>query len=100
MLVLTPAAIAVVTTLTNAPGRPDGTGLRISSDQAPPQESLAAEIVAQPGERDQVLDQSGARIFLDPGAASFLDDKVLDADVDERGGAHFTLDRQDDTPAL
>ena len=41
-----------------------------------------------------MLSGSGARVFLDPAAASTLDDKVLDADIDEQGAAHFVLGAQ------
>lgn len=94
MLVLTPAAVAVVNSLTTAPGRPEGAGLRISSDVSPPASGLHVEIADRPAERDEVVSETGSRIFLDPDAASYLADKVLDAEVDEDGGAHFTLGTQ------
>jgi hypothetical protein len=34
-------------------------------------------------------------VFLEPQAAAYLDDKVLDAQLDEQGTAHFTLGTQD-----
>jgi Fe-S cluster assembly iron-binding protein IscA len=52
---------------------------------------LQVELTPGPGERDLVLAESGARVFLDPHTTSFLDDKVLDAEVDDQGGAHFML---------
>ena len=91
MLVLTPTAVAVVNTLTALPGRPEGAGLRISSDTAPPEGGLQVEITPGPAEHDQVHTEAGVRVFLDPDAASYLDDKVLDATVDDQGGAHFML---------
>jgi Fe-S cluster assembly iron-binding protein IscA len=94
MLVLTPTAVAVVNDLTTAEGRPDGAGLRISSDTAPTQGGLQVEITSGPAERDQVLAESGARVFLDPDAASYLEDKVLDANIDDQGAARFTLAAQ------
>jgi Fe-S cluster assembly iron-binding protein IscA len=33
-------------------------------------------------EDDQVVDEHGAHVFLEPHAASYLDDKLLDADID------------------
>lgn len=94
MLVLTPTAVAVVNTLTTAEGRPDGTGLRISADTAPPEGGLQVEVTAGPADDDQVLAEAGVRVFLDPDAAVYLDDKVLDAKVDGQGGAQFTLGEQ------
>jgi iron-sulfur cluster assembly protein len=43
-----------------------------------------------PAEDDGVIEEAGARVFLDPGAASLLDDKVLDAEVAE-GQVAFTI---------
>jgi Fe-S cluster assembly iron-binding protein IscA len=37
-----------------------------------------------------VIEEQGARVFLDSGAASLLDDKVLDASV-EGNQVEFTL---------
>jgi Fe-S cluster assembly iron-binding protein IscA len=103
MLVLTPTAVAVVNTLTTGEGRPNGAGLRISSDTAPPEGGLQVDVTPGPAEHDQILAGSGARVFLDPHAASYLDDKVLDANIDDQGGAHFMLGAQnpnsDTTPA-
>jgi iron-sulfur cluster assembly protein len=94
MLVLTPTAVAVVNNLTTAVGRPEGAGLRISSDTAAPDGGLQVDITSGPAEHDQVLAETGARVFLDPHAASYLDNKVLDANVDDQGGARFMLGTQ------
>ena len=40
---------------------------------------------------DRVLEEDGARVFLEQNAAGTLDDKVLDAHVDEAGGVEFTV---------
>jgi Fe-S cluster assembly iron-binding protein IscA len=96
MLVLTEAAAEVVKSVTDTPGAPDGTGLRIS--QSVPQQGGSSELqlaaAAQPDTSDQVVETSGARVFLDPPAAAYLDDKVLDAEVDAEGKVHFTLGAQ------
>jgi hypothetical protein len=34
-------------------------------------------------------------VFLEPLAAIYLEDKVLDARVDEQGNAHFSVGMQD-----
>jgi Fe-S cluster assembly iron-binding protein IscA len=51
--------------------------------------------VAGPGDRDQVLTQGGARIFLEPEAAAYLTDKVLDGDMDDEGRVRLNLGQQD-----
>ncbi|MFO7193475.1 MULTISPECIES: hypothetical protein [Thermocrispum] len=93
MLVLTPTAVAVVNNLTSAVGE-EGAGLRISSHPDAPAPGLHVEIAAAPEADDQLVDSSGARVFLDPQAAMMLDDKVLDATVDEQGQASFVLGTQ------
>jgi iron-sulfur cluster assembly protein len=43
---------------------------------------------------DQVIEAAGAHVYLEPQAAAYLDDKVLDAEVDPEGKAHFSLGLQ------
>jgi iron-sulfur cluster assembly protein len=58
---------------------PDGSG------------TLQVSAAAGPGENDQVIDAAGAHLYLEPQAAAYLEDKVLDAQVDREGQAHFSL---------
>ncbi|SRR5258707_7340583 len=93
MLVMTVAAAEVVKSVTSTPQTPDETGLRIVSSASGPEDPGALQVTAAtgPGENDQVIEAAGARVFLEPQAAAYLDDKVLDAQVDEQGKAYFTL---------
>jgi Fe-S cluster assembly iron-binding protein IscA len=93
MLVLTEAAAEVVKSVTDTPQAPDGTGLRITRPAAEPggPSELQLAAAAEPGGEDQVVETSGARVFLDPPAAAYLEDKVLDAEVDTEGKVRFTL---------
>jgi Fe-S cluster assembly iron-binding protein IscA len=93
MLVLTEAAAEVVKSVTDTPTAPDGTGLRItqSADEPGTAGALQLAAAAEPGLGDQVVETAGARVFLDPQAATYLDDKVLDAEVDTQGKVRFTL---------
>jgi iron-sulfur cluster assembly protein len=43
-----------------------------------------------PAEDDEVIEEQGARVFLEPDAASLLGDKALDASVKENQVA-FTI---------
>ncbi len=97
MLVLTEAAAEVVKSATSTPQTPDGTSLRIVSSVSEPEDpgALRLTVAAGPGENDQVIEAAGARVFLEPQAAAYLDDKVLDAQLDEQGEAQFTLGTQD-----
>jgi Fe-S cluster assembly iron-binding protein IscA len=96
MLVLTEAAAEVVKSVTDTPQAPDGTGLRISQSAQEPGNANALELAAaaEPAINDQVVETSGARVFLDPQAAVYLSDKVLDAQVDAEGQVRFMLGTQ------
>ena len=93
MLVLTEAAAEVVKSVTDTPQAPDGTGLRITQSATEPgtRDGLELAAAAEPGADDQVVETAGARVFLDPRAAAYLDDKVLDAEVDTQGKVRFIL---------
>lgn len=90
MLTLTENASAIVNEITHQPGLADTAGLRITSDAGPePAFAISAAAEAQPG--DQVVEQSGATVYLDPSTADLLDDKILDAAVDPSGKVEFAL---------
>ena len=59
----------------------DAAGLRIASAAPGPDGpgELQVTTAPGPGENDQVIETGGARIYLEPQAAAFLDDKILDA---------------------
>jgi Fe-S cluster assembly iron-binding protein IscA len=96
MLVLTETAAEVVKALTAVPEAPEGSGLRIWSNAPQPQEPGVLEVspAAAPAEDDQVIEAAGAHVFVEPQAAVYLDDKVLDAQVDTEGRARFSLGMQ------
>lgn len=100
MLVLTEAAAEVVKSVTSNPQAPDGAGLRIASAIPEPRDPSALQLTAAsaPKEADQVVESAGARVFLEPQAAAYLSDKVLDAQFDEQGTAQFSLGRQQSKP--
>lgn len=90
MLTLTENASSVVKNIVEQTGSEQEAGLRISQDAA---DSPALHVMPteapQPG--DQVLEDGGARVFLEETAAVTLDDKILDAQVDESGGVEFSI---------
>ena len=88
MLTLTENASTVVKGI--ADQIPDATGLRITAgDTQPPSFDVAPATTAEPG--DAVVEEQGATVYLDSGAAQELDDKVLDASVDQEGRVEFAL---------
>ena len=89
MLTLTENASTIVKTLTDQSPEADA-GLRISSSNEQTT-AFAAAVTPQPEPADQVVESGGARLFLEPDAAAALDDKVLDAQVDEQGSVSFAI---------
>ncbi|MGX5697791.1 iron-sulfur cluster assembly accessory protein [Agromyces soli] len=90
MLTLTDTATAVVKEIVARAGEAEAGGLRIAP-AAPMSEDLAVTIVATPEAEDQVVEQQGARVFLAEPAALTLEDKTLDARVNEEGRVAFDL---------
>ncbi|HEX6517095.1 MAG TPA: Fe-S cluster assembly protein HesB [Nocardioidaceae bacterium] len=93
MLTLTENASTVVKTIVDQSGGAQEAGLRISQD-GPDSPALHVMPTEAPQPGDQVLDEDGARVFLEETAAVTLDDKVLDAQVDDNGGVQFTIANQ------
>jgi iron-sulfur cluster assembly protein len=95
MLVLTEAAAQVVKSVTAAL-KADAAGLRIASAVPEPVSPGALQVTTVPGpdENDQVINVGGARVYLEPQAAAFLEDKVLDGQLDAQGNAQSSLSVQ------
>jgi iron-sulfur cluster assembly protein len=93
MLTLTESAVTAIRNLTSQPELPDETGLRIMS-QSEGGPAFQVTLAESPVTGDQVIETEGARVFLEAGAAVALDDKALDAQVDDEGTVAFTLAEQ------
>lgn len=93
MLTLTDNATAIVTTLVSRQTGAADAGLRIHSTPAGPESEarLAAGVAEHPEPEDQVVELSSTRVFVDAPASAALDDKILDAGVDEAGAVSFTV---------
>jgi iron-sulfur cluster assembly protein len=91
-LTLTENASSVIRALSEKSELAEEAGLRIAgSDDDGQQTDLAVALVMTPRHQDQVIEQEGARVFLDPTAANLLEDKVLDATVDDDGKVRFLM---------
>lgn len=93
MLTLTENASTVVKSIVDQSSEDGEAGLRISQD-APDSPALHVMPTEAPQPGDQVLEDAGARVFLEETAAVTLEDKVLDAQVDDNGGVQFTIAQQ------
>jgi len=82
-LTLTENAVeAVKEIVASAPGDQDSSGMRIvASETAEGRASFELSIASVPGEDDEVIEEQGARVFLESGASDLLGDKSLDARV-------------------
>jgi Fe-S cluster assembly iron-binding protein IscA len=84
LLALTDSAVQAVKHIVASADEVDETGgLRMVAERAGTQANFQLSVVALPAEDDEVIDEQGARVFLEPEAASLLDDKVLDASVEQ-----------------
>ncbi|GAB3548154.1 Fe-S cluster assembly iron-binding protein IscA [Actinopolyspora lacussalsi] len=92
MLTISENAAEVIKLILVGGESPEGAGLRISSSEgeASP-ESLEAAVANAPEDSDQIVEQSGVRVFLDEQAATVLGDKTLDAERDDNGELGLTV---------
>lgn len=70
----------------------DDAGLRISAQPTETEGGAALQLALVPGpaESDVVLEAEGEQVFLGSEVAGFLDDKVLDARIEE-GSVNFAI---------
>jgi iron-sulfur cluster assembly protein len=88
VLALTDNATDAIEGILSALAIPDGAGVRIASESSdaavePDETDLSVTVAAAPAETDQVIDEQGARVFVDQPVADYLDDKLLDARIIE-----------------
>ncbi len=86
MLTLTPAAVDAVRSAISSEDAPPGAGLRITARAEGDEVEIDLALVEAPSDGDQVVEEGGARIYLDPAAADALAGIELDAHTH---GDHF-----------
>ena len=96
MLAISEDAAAAIRGIVESEGVPDGAGLRITREESTDSDGnartdLRLSVVAGPQEGDEVLEAE--RVFVDPGCADLLNDKLLDADY-VGDDVQFSLDIQ------
>lgn len=94
MLTLTETASNVVKAIIDQNPDVENAGLRINSEGTATNAELGVSVAEAPEASDQVLEQDGARVFLDEGATIALADKVLDAQVASDGSVSFAIGQQ------
>ena len=91
LLALTDNAVEAVRDIVSSSDETSETsGLRMVAEREGMQANFQLSVVPLPAEDDEVIDEQGARVFLEPKAASLLDNKVLDASV-EQDQVAFTI---------
>jgi len=96
MLALTDNASTAIEGILSSSEIPDGAGVRIAppdGEDAGSAVQLQVTVTGGPAATDQVIDEAGARVFVDESLAELLDDKLLDAGVVE-DQVHFMLGAQ------
>jgi Fe-S cluster assembly iron-binding protein IscA len=93
MLTLTDNASNVVHNLTDSISGGDAAGLRISTTEGA-ETSFSVAMTTEPEPTDEIVERSGARVYLETNAALALADKVLDAEVDRDGSVRFAVGQQ------
>jgi iron-sulfur cluster assembly protein len=96
VLTITTEAAQAINAIVGSSPMPEG-GLKITAKPVTDSEStLELSVVEAPADTDRVIEDQGTRVFLEQLASDYLDDKVLDAEV-EGEQIRFTL--QDQGPA-
>ena len=98
MLTVTHEASKAIRTLTDGAPEPDSAGLRISvetGEEGSPQ--LALSLTGGPFPEDQVVDAEGAHVFVAQTVAPLMDDKTLDATIQDDGVA-FSIEDSEGSP--
>lgn len=90
MLTLTETASTVVKSIVDQDQTVTDGGLRIGQMPGNDRQFQIA-VVAEPLPGDALVEDAGARVFLEPAATALLDDKTLDAQVGENGAVTFAL---------
>jgi iron-sulfur cluster assembly protein len=84
LLALTDSAVQAVKDIVSSSDELPATGgLRLVAERGGMTTNFELSIVPLPAEDDEVIEEQGARVFLEPEAASLLDDKILDASVEQ-----------------
>lgn len=92
MLAMTETAAEAITVLTQNQGNEEA-GLRVAvAEENTEGLQLSLSVLEGPETGDQVVGtESGAKVFLEPRASEFLDDKVLDVQQNEQGELNFAV---------
>jgi iron-sulfur cluster assembly protein len=97
MLEVTPMAAEVINELTSqSAAANDDVGLRFALAAEQNSQAALELSLSEAVDGDEVVTaDAGAKVIMEPAAAQFLDDKVLDVRQDSEGNPAFAIARQD-----
>jgi Fe-S cluster assembly iron-binding protein IscA len=95
VLEITDTAAEAIKGMVSSRGADNGGVRIIARPESLPERALEVSVAVIPAEDDEVVEEAGAQVFLEPRAAEFLEDKVLDAEVDKLGQVTFGVREQD-----
>jgi iron-sulfur cluster assembly protein len=100
VLTITPTAAEAIRSIVRSTDVPDEGGIRISiARQNGAEASLELALSPAPMEGDSVLELNGAHVFLDETAAMALEDKSLDAEIEDGEISFGIVEQEDEGPA-
>jgi iron-sulfur cluster assembly protein len=98
VLTITSEAVQVIGAIVSSSPIPQG-GVKISAKPVNDTESrLELSIVEGPTATDSVIEEEGTRVFLEDAVSEYLEDKVLDAQMEDGGEVRFTIEEQGQEP--
>ena len=83
VLTITTAAAQAIQAITSQPGVPEGAGLKISGQPTPEGMAIELNVSEAPEASDQVVETPDANVFVAEPLGPMLDDKILDAGVQD-----------------
>ncbi|MBO0832140.1 MAG: Fe-S cluster assembly protein HesB [Actinobacteria bacterium] len=92
VLTLTDRAAETIRALTSQPGAPADTGLRMSL-QGTEKSKLELSLESRQPD-DAVIEDAGARVYVQQEATGIVEDSELDARVDDQGRVSFVIGSQ------
>ena len=96
MLEVTPMAAEVINELTSQSATEDGVGLRFALAVEQNSQAALELSLSEPVDGDEVVAApAGAKVIMEPAAAQYLEDKILDVREDSEGNPAFAMGRQD-----
>ena len=96
MLEVTPMAAEVINELTSQSATEDSVGLRFALAVEQNSQAALELSLSEPVDGDEVVAApAGAKVIMEPAAAQYLEDKVLDVREDSEGNPAFAIGRQD-----